>query len=794
MLLLPRSLAVFVLSLALPGSAVLADPADEVQAEALYEEGLKLQEAGQRSEAARRFRAAIEIDDKHAPSFVGLGHIHLRQGELKEAERAFKQALRKKKRYAPAFNGLGLVYREKKNELRRAIGFFRDAVRADKAYSEGQYNLAQTLQQYGSSETLRAYRNVVKIDPAHPDALFQIGRIHETNEDYAGGETAYRGQIDVNAKHYGARLRLGMMLNLQGRSDEAMATFEGVAAIPNPHRRYAVLELAGVHQRRRDYDRSQSLFEAYIEALDPEEQAIYHDLGLVAGGGALQRFETASAEEQKEISEAFWKDRDPAPATEANERLLEHYRRVAHAREHYGSRTYPWDDRGEAYIRYGEPDHVSRSRDIRLERGSKLVALKDRLIQRAGEAIPELIRDREEITGRGGSVADADYSEDEDPEGLSEGLRPQRIAREAELRGATILGWPVYPVAEHATWEYWIYTDVGPGIEVTFVQRQHGGSYEYAKMPLGTGRIARIWREMNPEVVIERIALRTPSRYTPDFAAGILDFAFYTAAFKASEETSGLEIYYGIPMRDLTAVPIEDGGKAVYLERGVAVYDASNREVHRMHQEMALRVRDVVDTSAGVFIPEVDRIELSPGSYRFAIQVVDRSSGKSQVYNHQRIVKGYGGESLMLSDIELAGSIEVADKGRFQKGDVAVIPMASRTYLSNQPVFIYYEIYNLTRDEFGATNYRVSYEVRSMERKSVGARILGGFGNLLGKREDRGTITIEYEQIGAEVNEQGYLELDMSQSEPGRQLLRIKVTDRNSGKSARAVARFTIQD
>ena len=230
---------------------------------------------------------------------------------------------------------------------------------------------------------------MLKIDPDHPDALFQLGRIHEAAEDFPKAETAYRRQIEVHPAHFGAQLQLGVVLNHQGRDDEAVTVLEGVAVMPNPYRRHAVLELASVHQDRRDFDRSQSLFESYIVALELKEQALYADLSLVAGGRELQRFEEASEEERKAISEAFWRDRDPAPVTEANERLLEHYRRVAHAREHYGSKTYPWDDRGEAYIRYGEPDHVSRSRDIRLERDPKMVALKDRLIQQAGRNLSE---------------------------------------------------------------------------------------------------------------------------------------------------------------------------------------------------------------------------------------------------------------------------------------------------------------------------------------------------------------------------------------------------------------------
>ena len=74
------------------------------------------------------------------------------------------------------------------------------------------------------------------------------------------------------------------------------------------------------------------------------------------------------------------------PVTEANERLLEHYRRVAFALENFGTYASPWDDRGNAYIRYGDPDHVSRSNDLRLERDARVLAVKEALISQAAEA------------------------------------------------------------------------------------------------------------------------------------------------------------------------------------------------------------------------------------------------------------------------------------------------------------------------------------------------------------------------------------------------------------------------
>ena len=71
---------------------------------------------------------------------------------------------------------------------------------------------------------------------------------------------------------------------------------------------------------------------------------------------------------------AWWNGQDPLPATDANERLVEHLRRVAEA-----SRRFPtppeetveggvgYDDRGVVYVRYGEPARVERLRSPALD-------------------------------------------------------------------------------------------------------------------------------------------------------------------------------------------------------------------------------------------------------------------------------------------------------------------------------------------------------------------------------------------------------------------------------------------
>ena len=73
---------------------------------------------------------------------------------------------------------------------------------------------------------------------------------------------------------------------------------------------------------------------------------------------AIRRAETP--EEKARLFRAFWTERDPTPGTTRNERMEEYYYRVAFANEKYSRfQNSGWNsDRGEVFIRFGEPDYV----------------------------------------------------------------------------------------------------------------------------------------------------------------------------------------------------------------------------------------------------------------------------------------------------------------------------------------------------------------------------------------------------------------------------------------------------
>ena len=57
----------------------------------------------------------------------------------------------------------------------------------------------------------------------------------------------------------------------------------------------------------------------------------------------------------------FWQDLNPLPQRMYNPRLIEHWERIAYAKKNYTRRNdppYSTDDRGVAYVKYGEPDRI----------------------------------------------------------------------------------------------------------------------------------------------------------------------------------------------------------------------------------------------------------------------------------------------------------------------------------------------------------------------------------------------------------------------------------------------------
>lgn len=500
-------------------------------------------------------------------------------------------------------------------------------------------------------------------------------------------------------------------------------------------------------QAERDYDKAQALFEDYIATLPDEEQVLYHDLAQVALVNDLEIYRDATVEQRAALTDRFWQRLDPSPLTQANERLVEHYRRVAYARQQYGQGQFPWDDRGEIFVRFGKPDHISKSGDIQNEM--------DRDIQ---DARRNYVNQRR----------------------IALRIRP---------------GQPIFPVPSMSWWEYWVYVDLDGGTEFDFVRRSKRGVYEFAPMPDGLGlSLTSDLMEYQSEMVLRQVAVRQPSVYDVDFADLPVDFFYYPAGFRGKDGQTRLEIYYGLPASEMARLPIDGKTERVMLDRGLAMFDSLWVEVHRVQDQLTFNAPSEQQVLDGAFIPGVLDFDVDSGLHYLSFQVRDVVSGKSQVYQQSLDIADYSdSEHLLMSDIALAFWIEPSEEdGPFQKRGLKVIPMASKAFRADQNAFVYFEVYNLKRDEFGQTKYRVEYAFRSREKGLAPVRVLRGVGRMLRLKEQRREVVVAYDQSGDSTEDVAYVELDLKDAEPGGQEVQVKVTDLLADRDVEKEIQFKI--
>lgn len=499
-----------------------------------------------------------------------------------------------------------------------------------------------------------------------------------------------------------------------------------------PNMEHPLLVQAVNAQKTYDYALAQDLFEQYIQTLPEKEKALFFGITYVASVKDLKIYEDFSPSEKDEILRRFWARTDPSPLTAVNERLIEHYRRVAYARIHFGQVRFPWDDRGDVYVRFGAPDHISSSNDLQIE------------------------MDRE--------VQDArDYF-----------VRRKRMALQVTP------GQPIFPVPRNTRWTYWVYTHLEGGTEFTFVSRFFGNSYEFAPMPdgLDVGLTADLLAYQG-QVILDDLVSREPWVYEADFSQLPIDFYYYPAAFRGTNGQTRLEIYYGLPASEMARLPVNENSERILLDRGVALFDSLWTEEHRVQDQLTFHMPSQQQILDNAFIPGVMTFDVKPGLNYLALQVRDVVSGKSQVYQQALSVSDFSDTTqIMMSDIELAFWITPTDQdGEFVKKGLRVVPMASKAFRKDQTAFVFFEVYNLKQDQFGQSRYRVEYEFQSQEKGLAPVRALRGLGRMLKLRERSKEVTISYEQTGSSSEDVAYVELDLQGVEPGGQKVRIEVTD-----------------
>jgi tetratricopeptide (TPR) repeat protein len=180
------------------------------------------------------FERALALDESYAPALAGLSNffaVAARRELLTPFHHWFAQAIAYSYRALEADPTLAIPHVHLaveamylRDELDRAGEHFEMAVSNDPSYAEGHrfYGVWLTLMQR-HDDALRAMETAAALEPDIPHIQSSLAAARIAVGDDAGGESALRQTLMLDAKHGPARERLLRLFERQERFDEAIA-------------------------------------------------------------------------------------------------------------------------------------------------------------------------------------------------------------------------------------------------------------------------------------------------------------------------------------------------------------------------------------------------------------------------------------------------------------------------------------------------------------------------------------------------------------------------------------------
>ncbi|GEM_PF-3161357 len=500
-----------------------------------------------------------------------------------------------------------------------------------------------------------------------------------------------------------------------------------------------------------------------LKRLEPDELLTY--FGLHYQMNRYQRKQYLSLESRKlrdKWMDTYWKLIDPTPATEVNERKVEHEKRVGLARKLFGMKKAPgWDKRGETLIRFGMPANrtlvspnvgfyevVPPGEIWHYESLDMMVAFQD--FNLSGEYILPF-----DFSLVGGSQ-------------LQDQLKNiVEYTKNAELVGAQLTPQEVNNLASFNPDDIGYTAD--PDIRLSQAKNLIA-EFESIKTQKSVNNYYKYMKER-------------PTVYSYEINSSILPFYFDINKFNAGAGKLRVDIDFEVPLSEIRFVS-RGGIIRGDVRLAVLVRDIDMNEVASANDHISMTYRGDAELEGPSHLPGQVTLILDPGYYRVGIEAVDMNSGNSGAFTTNVEMEELHG-SLKLSDIQFASGIkQVTEISKFVKGNLQIVPHPLHAYRIPFPLIFYFEIYGLDTDPEGLAFYSVEYEIIPMRKKRWGPVYMDVAGAVSSKFETSGFGTKQHQNIT--ISTESLWE--------GSFKLNVKVVDRRTSRTASRSTYFSVLD
>ena len=168
---------------------------------------------------------ALRIDKKYRDAYILKGTNYLSLGNRKLAKSSYETAVQQDTKFFEGYLYLGYLYSEDNDPL--AVEYFRTAATLRPKSTDAWYGIAYSLQQQKKfDESLKAYRDLLQVNPKFYLALFNQGYIKQFEQNQVDSAIYYYSSaIELQPKFVKGWHNLGLCYASVGRKPEALNAF-----------------------------------------------------------------------------------------------------------------------------------------------------------------------------------------------------------------------------------------------------------------------------------------------------------------------------------------------------------------------------------------------------------------------------------------------------------------------------------------------------------------------------------------------------------------------------------------
>ena len=611
--------------------------------------------------------------------------FHVAEQQVGQAGRtksvkAFRDILSRDDEYAPAYNALANLYLQTNtvNDRQRAAQMILKAIMIDPNNAEYRLTRGKIWWAQGfRSRALSQYENVNEKHPNNTEALDGAGmyQVYEflalkdgrrdfgkyAQEAKREAEQTLRKSIQLNATNQKPYHLLGILYF----EDEDWSTFQTL--IQNLHLLYpddknALLFCGLAHYQLGEYNESHKYYQRALDLMSVEERELLDSIDLLVPKEDHASRDTTQTIDALLKREMFWKSQDPLYLSDFNERKMEHFGRMAYSNlrfRRFSDNVEGWQtDMGKAYIKFGR--YRSRKTFYLSKGGSEFRAFYEMRETWFYETF------KIEYCGNGGD-------------------------RWGFCGGYGVGGVSFIP-PNNSLFDYW------------------------REAPDNAFRRRTFSFPSTLQEASHHIFRKTAQRFIDPYLNRKYTLPHQIAVFEERDSVR-VELSYMIP-KDRLEANLETG--EVSFWDGVFLFDKHWNDVYNYRKSMSFALPPPLPPPNTAARHRNDHLLVSrmlsvpQGSYHFSIELLDQTSGAIGIARDEKQYV-YDDKTFHLSDLLVGSDIQARNALPESRNDLIITPNPVRTFSPFESVFIYLELYDLIRDDFGSTAYDISYTIGKPE-------------------------------------------------------------------------------